>query len=108
MPPVTAAGIPPAPRGAAASAAGLLRAALALQRFDPRSAPRPDAPGAVIVLTEDRRMPPGLQRGLARHLGYTQVDVAADHDAPVTAPTAFLSGLAAALECIERVNARAR
>jgi pimeloyl-ACP methyl ester carboxylesterase len=92
-----------ASRETAASAAGLLRAALALQSFDARSAPRPDAPGAVMVLTADRRMPPGLQRGLARHLGYAQIDVAADHDAPVTAPKAFLSGLASALELIERI-----
>jgi pimeloyl-ACP methyl ester carboxylesterase len=93
-----------ASRDAAASATGLLHAALALQRFDPRSAPRPAAPGAVIVLTADRRMPPGLQRGLARHLGYAQIDAAADHDAPVTAPTAFLSGLARALEIIDQIG----
>jgi hypothetical protein len=49
-------------------------------------------------------MPPGLQRGLARHLGYAQIDAAADHDAPVTAPTAFLSGLARALEIIDQIG----
>jgi pimeloyl-ACP methyl ester carboxylesterase len=90
-----------AARGASVSAAGLVRAALALQRFDPRGLPRPTAPGAVIVLTADRRMPPGLQRGLARHYGYPSFDVAADHDAPVTAPAALCSGLARALDRID-------
>jgi pimeloyl-ACP methyl ester carboxylesterase len=97
----TAAG---ASRDAAASPAGLLHAAIALQRFDPRSFPRPGAPGAVIVLTDDHRMPPGLQRGLARHVGYVQIDVAADHDAPVRAPDAFICGLRAALEAIEQIG----
>jgi hypothetical protein len=97
----TAAG---ASRDAAASPAGLLHAAIALQRFDPRSFPRPGAPGAVMVLTDDHRMPPGLQRGLARHVGYVQIDVAADHDAPVRAPDAFICGLRAALEAIEQIG----
>ncbi len=85
----------------AGSPLDLLRSAVALERFDARAWPLPSAPRAVMVLTEDRRMPPGLQRGLARHLRCPQVDVAADHDAPVSATTAFVSGLEAALRTIE-------
>jgi hypothetical protein len=49
------------------------------------------------VLTDDRRMPPGLQRALARYLGCPHVDVAADHDAPVRQTARFSDGVHTAL-----------
>jgi hypothetical protein len=49
------------------------------------------------VLTDDRRMPPGLQRALARYLDCRHVDVAADHDAPVRDTARFYDGVLAAL-----------
>jgi hypothetical protein len=66
-------------------------------RFDVRSIPPPPIPSAVIVLTEDRRMPPGLQRALARYLGCQHVDVAADHDAPVRHTARFSAGVQTAV-----------
>lgn len=72
-------------------------AARHLMRFDVRNAPPPPIPCAVIVLTDDRRMPPGLQRALARYLGCPHVDVAADHDAPVRQSARFCDGVQTAL-----------
>ena len=78
----------------------LWRAARQLTRFDVRNTPPPPLPSAVIVLTEDRRMPPGLQRGLARYLGCPHVDVAADHDAPVRQTARFCDGVQTALAAL--------
>jgi hypothetical protein len=86
-----------AARAAEVAPAQLWRAALQLTRFDVRSAPSPPIPCAVIVLTDDRRMPPGLQRALARYLGCPHVDVAADHDAPVRQTARFSGGVQTAL-----------
>jgi pimeloyl-ACP methyl ester carboxylesterase len=72
-------------------------AARQLMRFDVRDIPPPPIPCAVIVLTDDRRMPPGLQRGLVRYLGCSHVDVAADHDAPVRQAARFCDGVQTAL-----------
>lgn len=80
--------------------AQLWHAARCLTRFDVRNTPPPPVPAAVIVLTEDRRMPPGLQRALARYLGCPHIDVAADHDAPVRETARFSDGLRAALEVL--------
>jgi pimeloyl-ACP methyl ester carboxylesterase len=78
-----------AARAADVGPAQLWCAARQLMQFDVRSTPPPPIPSAVIVLTEDRRMPPGLQRALARYLGCPHVDVAADHDAPVRQTARF-------------------
>lgn len=75
----------------------LWRAARRLLRFDVRNAPPPPIPCAVIVLTGDRRMPPGLQRGLVRYLSAPHVDVAGDHDAPVREAERFFDGVQSAL-----------
>ena len=75
----------------------LWRAARQLTQFDVRNTPPPPIPCAVIVLTDDRRMPPGLQRALARYLGCPHVDVAADHDAPVRQTARFSEGVQTAL-----------
>jgi pimeloyl-ACP methyl ester carboxylesterase len=75
----------------------LWRAARQLMRFDVRNTPPPPIPCAVIVLTDDRRMPPGLQRGLVRYLGAPYVDVAGDHDAPVRQAARFCDGVQSAL-----------
>ena len=75
----------------------LWRAARQLTRFDVRNTPPPPIPCAVIVLTDDRRMPPGLQRALARYLSCPHVDVAADHDAPVRQTARFCDGVQTAL-----------
>jgi pimeloyl-ACP methyl ester carboxylesterase len=72
-------------------------AARQLMKFDIRETPPPPIPCGVIVLTDDRRMPPGLQRALARYLGCAQIDVAADHDAPVRETARFYDGVQAAL-----------
>ncbi|MDT5186274.1 MAG: hypothetical protein QOJ20_3166 [Mycobacterium sp.] len=72
-------------------------AARQLTQFDVRNTPPPPIPCAVIVLTNDRRMPPGLQRALARYLGCPHVDVSADHDAPVRETARFSDGLQSAL-----------
>ena len=61
----------------------------------------------MIVLTNDRRMPPGLQRALARYLGCPYIDVAADHDAPVRHSTRFTEGVRTALSlvgCVGRIE----
>jgi pimeloyl-ACP methyl ester carboxylesterase len=78
----------------------LWRAARQLTRFDVRNTPPPPIPCAVIVLTDDRRMPPGLQRALARYLGCPHVDVAADHDAPVRQTARFCDGVQTALTAL--------
>ena len=75
----------------------LWHAARQLTRFDVRNTPPPPIPCAVMVLTDDRRMPPGLQRALARYLGCPHVDVAADHDAPVRQTARFSDGVQTAL-----------
>jgi len=54
-------------------------------------------PCAVIVLTNDRRMPPGLQRALAKYLGCAHVDVTADHDAPLRQTGRLREGIETAL-----------
>jgi pimeloyl-ACP methyl ester carboxylesterase len=77
--------------------AQLWRTARQLTRFDVRNTPPPPIPSAVIVLTHDRRMPPGLQRALARYLGCPHVDVAADHDAPVRETARFCHSVQTAL-----------
>jgi pimeloyl-ACP methyl ester carboxylesterase len=76
------------------------RAAGQLMRFDIRDTAPPPMPCGVIVLTDDRRMPPGLQRALARHLGCPHVDVAADHDAPVRQTALFYDGVLAVLRAL--------
>jgi pimeloyl-ACP methyl ester carboxylesterase len=86
-----------AARTADVAPAQLWRAAQQLTRFDVRNTPRPPIPSAVIVLTNDRRMPPGLQRALARHLGCPHVDVAVDHDAPVRETARFSGSVQTAL-----------
>ncbi len=75
----------------------LWRAARQLMRFDVRNTPPPPIPCAVIVLTNDRRMPPGLQRRLVGYLGAPFVDVAGDHDAPVRQAARFCDGVQRAL-----------
>ncbi len=77
--------------------AQLWRAGRQLTRFDVRGTPPPPMPCAVMVLTDDRRMPPGLQRALARYLGCPHVDIAADHDAPVRQTAQFSHGVQTAL-----------
>ncbi|MDT5010352.1 MAG: hypothetical protein QOH57_1969 [Mycobacterium sp.] len=89
--------IVPTARSVHVAPAQLWRAARQLMRFDVRGTPAPSIPCAVVVLTHDRRMPPGLQRALARHLQCPQIDVAADHDAPVRATAQFRDGLRSAL-----------
>jgi pimeloyl-ACP methyl ester carboxylesterase len=79
----------------------LWRAARQLARFDVRNTPPPPIPCAVIVLTDDRRMPPGLQRALARYLACPHVDVAVDHDGPVRQTTLFCDGMQTALAVLE-------
>lgn len=79
----------------------LWRAARQLTRFDVRNTPPPPIPCAVIVLTDDRRMPPGLQRALARYLACPHVDVAVDHDGPVRQTTLFCDGVQTALAALE-------
>ena len=86
-----------AARTADVAPAQLWRAARQLTRFDVRNTPPPPIPCAVIVLTNDRRMPPGLQRALASYLGCPQVDVAADHDAPVRETARFCDSVQTAL-----------
>ena len=86
-----------AARTADVAPAQLWRAARQLTRFDVRNTPPPPIPSAVIVLTKDRRMPPGLQRALARYLSCPQVDVAVDHDGPVRDTARFSDGVQTAL-----------
>jgi pimeloyl-ACP methyl ester carboxylesterase len=81
--------------------AQLWRAARLLTRFDVRNTAPPPIPCAVIVLTDDRRMPPGLQRALARYLGCPHIDVAADHDAPVRQTARFSDGVQTALALLD-------
>jgi pimeloyl-ACP methyl ester carboxylesterase len=89
--------IGPAARDTAISPAQLWRAARQLTQFDVRGTLPPRTPCAVMVLTDDRRMPPGLQRALARYLACPHVDVAADHDAPVRQAARFTEGVRTAL-----------
>jgi pimeloyl-ACP methyl ester carboxylesterase len=89
-----------AARTAHVAPAQLWRAAQQLMRFDVREIPPPPIPSVVIVLTDDRRMPPGLQRALARYLGCPHVDVAADHDAPIRQTDRFFGGVQTALRLL--------
>ena len=93
-----------AARTADVGPAQLWRAARQLTQFDVRNTPPPRIPCAVIVLTDDRRMPPGLQRALARYLGCPHVDVAADHDAPVRQTARFCDGVQTALTMLRRLT----
>ncbi len=95
-----------AARAADVAPAQLWRAARQLTRFDVRNTPPPPIPCAVIVLTEDRRMPPGLQRALVRYLDCPHVDVAADHDAPVRHTARFCDGVQTALTLLGRHSRR--
>ncbi|WP_268812301.1 alpha/beta fold hydrolase [Mycolicibacterium stellerae] len=94
---IRGANIVTAARAADVAPVQLWRAARRLVRFDVRNTPPPPIPCAVIVLTDDRRMPPGLQRGLVRYLGAPYVDVAGDHDAPVRQADRFFDGVQSAL-----------
>lgn len=78
----------------------LYRTARELTTFDVREIPPPSVPAAVLVLTNDRRMPPGLQRRLAHYLDCPAFDVAADHDAPVREPERFTDALTDALATV--------
>lgn len=93
-----------AARTADVSPSQLWRAARQLLRFDIRGTPPPPIPRAVIVLTGDRRMPPGLQRALAKYLDCPHVDVAADHDAPVRETARFSDGVHTALTLLSGVR----
>lgn len=83
----------------------LVRAADQLAAFDARSWPRLDVPSVTLVFTEDRRMPPGLQRALARGLRGHSIDVVADHDAPVRSPDRFHSAVREAFDVLAELNA---
>ncbi len=96
-----------AARGADVAPAQLFRAATMLMRFDVRNTPPPPVPCAVIVLTADRRMPPGLQRGLVRHLCAPHVDVRGDHDAPVRHASEFSDGVRTALALLALEDGKA-
>lgn len=87
----------PSARNADINPRELWRAAGQLTRFDIRTMPAPRIPCAVIVLTNDRRMPPGLQRALAKYLGCAHVDVTADHDAPLRQTGRLREGIETAL-----------
>lgn len=89
-----------AARAADVAPAQLWRAAGMLMRFDVRNSPPPPIPCAVIVLTTDRRMPPGLQRGLVSHLSAPYVDIRGDHDAPVRHASRFSDGVRNALRLL--------
>lgn len=78
----------------------LYRTARELTKFDVRSVPPPQVPAAVLVLADDHRMPPGLQRRLARYLDCPSFDIAADHDAPVREPERFTGALIEALAAV--------
>ena len=93
-----------AARDADIEPAQLWSAARQLTRFDVRGTPPPPIPAVVIVLTNDRRMPPGLQRALARYLGCPYIDVAADHDAPVRQTASFTEGVRTALPLVACVG----
>jgi pimeloyl-ACP methyl ester carboxylesterase len=93
-----------AARTADVGPAQLWRAARQLTRFDVRNTPPPRIPCAVMVLTDDRRMPPGLQRALARYLGCPHVDVAVDHDAPVRQTARFSDGVQTALTLLRGID----
>ena len=82
----------------------LWSAARQLTKFDVRGTPPPPIPCAVIVLTNDRRMPPGLQRALAKYLGCPYIDVAANHDAPVRQSARFAEGVRTALPLVACVG----
>ncbi|MDT5016430.1 MAG: hypothetical protein QOD39_2590, partial [Mycobacterium sp.] len=84
--------------------AQLWRAARELAQFDARNTPPPPIPSTVIVLTDDRRMPPGLQRALVRYLGCPYVDVDADHDAPVRHAARFSDAVQTALMLLGDVD----
>ncbi|WP_083906317.1 alpha/beta fold hydrolase [Mycobacterium sp. JS623] len=86
-----------AARAAAVRPGQLWHAARQLAQFDVRNTSAPPIPCAVIVLTADRRMPPGLQRALARYLSCPHVDVAADHDAPLRQTARLRDGVRTAL-----------
>jgi pimeloyl-ACP methyl ester carboxylesterase len=94
----------PAARSIELAPLQLWRAARQLTQFDVRDTPAPTIPCAVIVLTDDRRMPPGLQRALARYLDCPHVDVAADHDAPVRESARFQMGVQSALAMLDRAT----
>jgi pimeloyl-ACP methyl ester carboxylesterase len=97
-------GIAAAARQSDIEPAQLWSAARQLAKFDVRGTPPPPIPCAVIVLTNDRRMPPGLQRALARYLACPYIDVAADHDAPVRQSGRFAEGVRTALPLVSRVG----
>ncbi|MDA8265416.1 MAG: 5-formyltetrahydrofolate cyclo-ligase [Actinomycetota bacterium] len=85
---------------------GIVEAGRALSTYDARGwAPTLGLPACAVVTTADRLVSPSKQRALAEALGAEVFEVEADHDAPVTAGTAFAATTRAA---VDRVAALAR
>lgn len=83
------------------SARDIAEAGRELGRFDSsRWVGELGQPGAVVVMTRDRLVPPERQRALAEGLGVEPLLLDADHDACSTRPAAFLSALLTALEAV--------
>jgi pimeloyl-ACP methyl ester carboxylesterase len=81
------------------SARDLAEAGRELGRFDSGPwAGELTPPRAVVVMTQDRLVPPRKQRALAQALGVEPLRLEADHDACSTAPTRFVRVLLTALQ----------
>jgi 3-oxoadipate enol-lactonase len=90
------------------SARDLAEAGRELGRFDARSWVRSlDVPAAVIVMTQDRDVPPDKQHALARALGVPGFEVHGSHLAVATRADEFNAALLRALEAV-RSDADAR
>lgn len=83
---------------------GSLRAAgRALARLDGRAiaAEHQGLPAAVVITERDRLVHPKRQRALGEAWGATVLSLDADHDAPLTRPTAFVDTTIAALHAVD-------
>lgn len=89
------------------SARDLAEAGRELGRFDSRPwAAELAHPRSVVVMTQDRLVPPRKQRDLAAALGVDPVLLHADHDACSTAPREFVRTLLGALSAVTTAQRR--
>ena len=90
------------------SSVDIAEAGRELGRFDARAwIAGLDAPGAVIVTTQDTAVPPSRQRALAAAMSAPEFEVHGDHSSPITRADEFNAQLLNALDAVRDPRAAA-